>query len=352
MQPGPSMEAGPCDDSSPWRRPPPPCSSPRPRSRLRRAHRPQRGRQPAPDHDLRRLPRRRRALRHRVRVRRRRGRVRLAHAAPGVPTQVERGGDWTLQRLDPRDRAAARGVFAARSGAAAARPRPRSCSRSASTRSTSRSCAAAATRSGRGPPSTASACRPTRPRCSTSTPSRSPIFLAAAFDADAAAARGQAVGDGTPVHLTIPTDNPWVPLRILALGKSAAETRRGRRLPADRRAPGAAAGAGRVGDDGLDPRPQRAGHRRRCSTDLRSDAGMEWVPIGAWLTKVRIDGSAAELAFDLAIDAEAPAPRRGSTPASRRSGPRRRRGASPAHAGVSGPRGESAACWPSGRRVS
>src|SRR5437773_4473174 len=53
---------------------------------------------------------------------------------------------------------------------------------------------------------------------------RSPIFMAASFDADAAAARGQAIGDGTPVHLTIPTDNPWVPLRILALGKSAAET--------------------------------------------------------------------------------------------------------------------------------
>ena len=52
---------------------------------------------------------------------------------------------------------------------------------------------------------------------------RSPIFMAAAFDADAAAARGQAVGDGTPVHLTIPTDNPWVPLHILGLGKADGE---------------------------------------------------------------------------------------------------------------------------------
>ena len=63
---------------------------------------------------------------------------------------------------------------------------------------------------------------------------RSPIFMAARFDADAARERGQAVGDGTPVHLTIPTDNPWVPLRILALGRTAAETDPGRRLPADR----------------------------------------------------------------------------------------------------------------------
>ena len=52
---------------------------------------------------------------------------------------------------------------------------------------------------------------------------RSPIFLAAAFDADAASERGQAVGDGTPVHITIPTDQPWVPLRILSLGKGADE---------------------------------------------------------------------------------------------------------------------------------
>src|SRR5207248_584766 len=50
---------------------------------------------------------------------------------------------------------------------------------------------------------------------------RSPIFLAAVFDADAAKARGQQIGDGTPVHVTIPTANPWVPLRILGLGKNA-----------------------------------------------------------------------------------------------------------------------------------
>ncbi|TMB94460.1 MAG: hypothetical protein E6J38_07790, partial [Chloroflexi bacterium] len=44
--------------------------------------------------------------------------------------------------------------------------------------------------------------------------------MAAVFDADAAKARGQRAGDGTPVHLVIPTKSPWVPLRILGLGKS------------------------------------------------------------------------------------------------------------------------------------
>jgi hypothetical protein len=37
--------------------------------------------------------------------------------------------------------------------------------------------------------------------------------------------------------------------------------------------------------------------------DLRSDAGMEWVPERAWLTKVVVDAKAGDVNFDLAIDA-------------------------------------------------
>lgn len=47
---------------------------------------------------------------------------------------------------------------------------------------------------------------------------RSQIFMAARFDASRAAELGQAAGDGTPIMLTIPTDAPWVPRRILSLG--------------------------------------------------------------------------------------------------------------------------------------
>ena len=43
--------------------------------------------------------------------------------------------------------------------------------------------------------------------------------MAARFDAAAAQERGQNAGDGTPIHLTIPVDRPWVPLRILGLGR-------------------------------------------------------------------------------------------------------------------------------------
>ena len=39
------------------------------------------------------------------------------------------------------------------------------------------------------------------------------------------------------------------------------------------------------------------------ANDLRTDKGMGWVPQRAWLSKIEIDAKAADLRFDLAIDA-------------------------------------------------
>jgi hypothetical protein len=126
--------------------------------------------------------------------------------------------------------------------------------------------------------------------------------MAAAFDADAAAERGQAVGDGTPVHLTIPTDNPWVPLRILGLGKADAEAVEADVYLLTDERPAMLPNAGAFGESAgliLD-------HSRPATdallADLRSDDGMEWIPNEAWLTKVVVDTTAAELTYDLAID--------------------------------------------------
>jgi hypothetical protein len=129
---------------------------------------------------------------------------------------------------------------------------------------------------------------------------RSPIFLAAVFDADAAAERGQGIGDGTPVHITIPTANPWVPLRILALGKTGEERVDASVYLLTDRSPALLPVP--TGDNGLSL-DHSAPANVSLLDDLRSDRGMEWVPAKGWLTKVRVDAAAPQLAFDLAVDA-------------------------------------------------
>jgi hypothetical protein len=129
---------------------------------------------------------------------------------------------------------------------------------------------------------------------------RSPIFLAAVFNADTAKQRGQQVGDGTPVHVTIPTTNPWVPLRILALGKTPQTAVEADvyllndRQPALLPVPNGANGMSLTYSS-----PASAS----LLDDLRSDRGMEWVPGQAWLSKIALDGEAGQFSYDLAIDA-------------------------------------------------
>jgi hypothetical protein len=132
---------------------------------------------------------------------------------------------------------------------------------------------------------------------------RSPIFMAASFDANAAAARGQAIGDGTPVHLTIPTKNPWVPLRILGLGKTSGEiVQADVYLLTDQRPALLPDPGSRLAAGGMNLAVSEAASDSLL-TDLRTDKGMGWVPASAWLTKVEINAAASDLRFDLAIDA-------------------------------------------------
>lgn len=222
---------------------------------------------------------------------------------PDIPTNVERGGDWTLQRLvletDPVEEAAFFAQDAARLSASEAE---------VLLETTVDALDITILRGGgdevglwaknhgfRLPPDA--------PEVLDFYAERSPIFMAAAFDADAAAARGQAIGDGTPVHLTIPTDDPWVPLRILALGKSAAETVQADVYLLTDEKPALLPKAGALGESAGLILDHSAAATDGLLADLRSDAGMGWVPDEAWLTKVVIDASADELNFDLAIDA-------------------------------------------------
>jgi hypothetical protein len=215
---------------------------------------------------------------------------------PAVPSKVERGGDWTLQRLrletDPPDlRAAAFGAVAEDASGVEVLQEVRID-------------ALDLTVLKGGAPDVAGWAKDHGFRLSPDAPEvldfyaqRSPIFLAAVFDGEAAAARGQALGDGTPVHITMPTDNPWVPLRILGLGKTADDfiqadvflltDERPALLPAP--------------NDGLFLTHDQEANDLLLN-DLRSDAGMGWVPDSAWLTKIEINSSATDLRYDLAVD--------------------------------------------------
>jgi hypothetical protein len=220
---------------------------------------------------------------------------------PGIPLSVEKGGDWTLQRLrletEPVEFARA-----ALAGADTASP-----AASAEILMTAKVDAldltvlrGGAAEVGQWATDHGFRLPPDAPEVLDFYARRSPIFLAAAFDADAAAARGQSVGDGTPVHITIPTDNPWVPLRILALGKSSTD-----RVEADvflmtDHAPALLPTP--VGSNGMALAHNDAASQSLLD-DLRSDRGMEWVPTSAWLTKISIDGDAPQLSYDLAVDA-------------------------------------------------
>jgi hypothetical protein len=223
---------------------------------------------------------------------------------PGVPTDVVRGGDWTLQRLvletSPQ---LERGVAfaAAASGEAADRAQV--------LLETKIDALEITVLRGGGDEVGLWAVEhgfrlpPDAPEVLDFYADRSPIFMAARFDADAARERGQAVGDGTPVHLTIPTDNPWVPLRILALGRTQAETVQADVfLLTDEQPAMLPDPNGLLGTPGLSL-DHAAPASSQLLADLRSDDGMEWVPEAAWLTKVAINAQASELKFDLAIDA-------------------------------------------------
>ncbi|MGH2808112.1 MAG: DUF2330 domain-containing protein [Actinomycetota bacterium] len=132
---------------------------------------------------------------------------------------------------------------------------------------------------------------------------RSPIFMAARFDANKAKELGQATGDGTPIHLTIPTPNPWVPLRILALGQPEdaivkADVFLLTENPPDM-LPEPVVGKGK---GFVLSRNEPANDL--LLADLRSDKGMKWLPKDdMWFSYLKIDVPAAELTHDLALDA-------------------------------------------------
>ncbi|MCU1451486.1 MAG: hypothetical protein JWP02_3656 [Acidimicrobiales bacterium] len=217
---------------------------------------------------------------------------------PGVPSDVQRGGDWTLQRLVRETRPQPR--FAAQASAAGDAA-PKSAQVILQTRIDALDITVlkgGGASVGKWAADNGFRLPPDGPEILDFYARRSPVFLAARFDADAARSRGLAQGQGTPIHVSIPTPDPWVPLRILALGKQATEfvqadvylltDDRPALLPA--------------GDPGIDVARNEPASPLLLS-DLRADKGMSWIATSMWLTYLRLDVPAALLRYDLAVDA-------------------------------------------------
>jgi Uncharacterized protein conserved in bacteria (DUF2330) len=214
---------------------------------------------------------------------------------PGVPTNVERGGDWTLQRLErevtPIDQGAGGATF---KEAAAALDSAQVLLQTKIDALDITILKGGGAEVGQWATDHGFLLTPDTPEVLDFYSRRSPIFMAARFDAAAASARGQRAGDGTPIHLTIPVDRPWVPLRILALGRDRDSVVQADVFMLTDQRPQLL-----TGDQGL----QLARSEPASSTlldDLRADKGMEWVPQEEWLTFIKIDTPAGRLTHDLA----------------------------------------------------
>jgi hypothetical protein len=214
---------------------------------------------------------------------------------PGVPTDVKRGGDWTLQRLQqevaPPLRESNSRSFAAADSAGGAEV----------LLETEVDALDITILKGGGSEAGEWAVdhgfflTPDAPEMLDFYSRRSPIFMAARFDAKRAAALGQSAGDGTPIMLTIPTKEPWVPLRILSLGLDKSEVVEADVFLLTDTQPKLLAGGPGLS---LDRNEQASS---LLLDDLRSDKGMEWVPPSMWFTYLSVNAAAGDLDYDLAM---------------------------------------------------
>jgi hypothetical protein len=221
---------------------------------------------------------------------------------PGVPTDVKRAGDWTLQRLAQEVAPpVAEAAFDSDAGGEALRDVEVLLETKIDALDIT-ILKGGGDEVGRWAKDEGFALTPDAPEILDFYAERSPIFMAASFDVDRAKDLEQSVGDGTPIHLTIPTDRPWVPLRILALGRKPQATVSADVFLLTDQAP-ALLPAPKPAET---PRGMVLERSEEASefllTDLNSDKGMGWIPTDdVWFSYLRIDKRAGKLIHDLAI---------------------------------------------------
>jgi len=213
---------------------------------------------------------------------------------PGVPTKVERGGSWTLQRLErevaPPERSDLK--FAAASLAADSAQVLYQTKIDALDITILKGGGAAV---GRWAVDHGYLLTTDAPAMLDFYGRRSPIFMAARFDATRAQQLGQNSGDGTPIMLTIPVKEPWVPLHILSLGLDKASVVSADVFLLTDQEPKLLAGGSGLSLQRNEPASSE------LLTDLRTDKGMGWVPSNMWFTYLKLDVPAGQLGYDLAV---------------------------------------------------
>ncbi len=216
---------------------------------------------------------------------------------PGIPSKVERAGDWTLQRLErevaPPQLASSR----AEGDTAAASPPAEELYNTRIDALDITILRGGGASVGQWAREHGFALTPDAPEVLEFYAARSPIFMAARFNADAAKERNQEQGEGTPIHLTIPLENPWVPLRILGLGKGAEDIIDANVFLLTPDKPNLLP----LPDNGVSLERSELASKSLLD-DLRSDKGMEWVPDRMWFSYLRIGEQSGRLRHDLAID--------------------------------------------------
>jgi hypothetical protein len=135
----------------------------------------------------------------------------------------------------------------------------------------------------------------------------SPIFMAAKYDTSRAQARGQLQGDGAPVLITMPTKHLWVPLEVLALD--------GQQVQADlylltdmavnTSDVGSVLGQSPVGTEVQGATGFTLAFQERMNAqlyhDLSTDRNMGWVRSDGWLTYLQLDAPAEAVTYDLGV---------------------------------------------------
>ena len=130
------------------------------------------------------------------------------------------------------------------------------------------------------------------------------VFALARFDRADAKSRGLIQGQGEVIQFTIPLKAPWVPLRILSLGKAGVEYVDAEVFVLTDHRPTFSPAIGSI--DGMTVKANGAAPPQMLS-DLAGDTGMSWLPTsGMWFTALKLRTTAATVTYDLSIDGGGP----------------------------------------------